>query len=152
VPKGHEPAEGGISLLRPFFIQFDRLFFGVRDLYVRFVGHSFRRVVRYIIIYILIVIAMIVVFLRLPTAYLPDEDQGMLLLQVTLPSGSTLEQTEEIMVKRGGYFLTKEKDAVESVMTIAARTWLAGARTSAWPLSGSKTGSYAKKGNLRLML
>lgn len=121
VPKGHEPAEGGISLLRPFFIRFDRLFFGVRDLYVRFVGHSLRRVVRYIIIYMLIVTAMIVVFLRLPSAYLPDEDQGMLLLQVTLPSGSTLEQTEEIMVKAKGYFLTKEKDAVESVMTIAGQ-------------------------------
>ncbi len=121
VPKGHEPAEGGISLLRPFFIRFDRLFFGIRDLYVRFVGHSFRRVVRYIVIYMLIVAAMIVVFLRLPTAYLPDEDQGVLALQVTLPSGSTLEQTEEIVVKARNYFLSKEKDAVESVMTIAGQ-------------------------------
>ena len=40
VPKGHEPAEGGVWFLRPFFRWFDRIFFRARDQYLRLVGHS----------------------------------------------------------------------------------------------------------------
>jgi HAE1 family hydrophobic/amphiphilic exporter-1 len=121
VPKGHELAEGGISLLRPFFRWFGRFFFRLRDLYVRVVGHSLNRNVRYVFLYVLIVAAMGFLFLRLPTSYLPDEDQGVLLCQVTLPVGSTLEQTEAVMEKVRDQFLNKEKDAVESIMTISGQ-------------------------------
>jgi len=121
VPKGHEPAEGGISLLRPFFRWFDRIFFRVRNLYVRLVGHSLNKNVRYVFFYVLIVAAMGFLFLRLPTSYLPDEDQGVLMAQVTLPVGSTLEQTEAVIEKVRDQFLNKEKDAVESIMTISGQ-------------------------------
>jgi len=121
VPKGHEPAEGGISLLRPFFKWFDRAFSRLRDLYVRVVGHSLNRKARYVFLYVLIVVAMGFVMLRLPTSYLPDEDQGVLLCQVSLPPGSTLEQTEEVMGQVRDQFLNKEKDAVESIMTISGQ-------------------------------
>jgi HAE1 family hydrophobic/amphiphilic exporter-1 len=121
VPKGHEPAEGGISFLRPFFRWFDRIFFRVRDLYVRLVGHSFNKKVRYVVVYVIIVVGMGLLFLQLRTSYLPDEDQGILMCQVTLPAGSTLEQTEGVMVKVRDQFLNKEEDAVESIMTIAGQ-------------------------------
>ncbi len=121
VPKGHEPAEGGISFLRPFFRWFDHVFFRIRDVYVRLVGHSLNKKVRYVFLYVLIVAAMGFLFLRLPTSYLPEEDQGMLLCQVTLPVGSTLEQTEAVMEKVRDQFLNKEKDAVESIMTISGQ-------------------------------
>jgi HAE1 family hydrophobic/amphiphilic exporter-1 len=121
VPKGHEPAEGGISLLRPFFRWFDRVFFRVRDLYLRLVGHSFNKKVRYVVLYVIIVVGMGFLFLQLRTSYLPDEDQGILLCQVTLPVGSTLEQTEAVMQKVRDQFLNKEKDVVESIMTISGQ-------------------------------
>jgi multidrug efflux pump len=121
VPKGHEPAEGGISLLRPFFKWFDRVFFGVRSQYVRLVDHSLKKSVRYVIVYVLIVAAMGFVFLRLPKSFLPNEDQGVLLAQVTLPVGATLEQTESVMEKVTDHFLNKEKDAVDSIMTISGQ-------------------------------
>ena len=121
VPKGHEPAEGGISLLRPFFRWFDRIFFRARELYVRLVGHSFNKKVRYVVVYVMIVAGMGLLFLQLRTSYLPDEDQGILLCQVTLPAGSTLEQTEGIMVKVRDQFLNKEKDAVESIFTVSGQ-------------------------------
>jgi HAE1 family hydrophobic/amphiphilic exporter-1 len=121
VPKGHEPAEGGISLLRPFFRWFDRIFFRVRDLYVRVVGHSLNKNVRYVFFYVLIVAAMGFLFLQLPTSYLPDEDQGVLLSQVALPVGSTLEQTEAVMKRVRDQFLNNEKDAVDSIMTISGQ-------------------------------
>jgi hydrophobe/amphiphile efflux-1 (HAE1) family protein len=121
VPKGHEPAEGGISFLRPFFRWFDRIFFGVRDVYVRLVGHSLRKKVRYVFVYVLIVAGMGFLFLQLRTSYLPDEDQGVLLCQITLPVGSTLEQTEAVMERVRDQFLNKEKEAVDSIMTISGQ-------------------------------
>ena len=121
VPKGHEPAEGGISLLRPFFRWFDHVFFQIRDVYVRVVGHSLNKNVRYVVVYVLIVAGMGFLFLQLRTSYLPDEDQGVLLCQVTLPVGSTLEQTEAVMAKVRDQFQNKEKDAVDSIMTISGQ-------------------------------
>ena len=121
VPKGHEPAEGGISLLRPFFRWFDRRFFRIRDVYVKLVGHSFNNKLRYVVLYVIIVVGMGLLFLQLRTSYLPDEDQGILLCQVTLPVGSTLEQTEAIMQKVTKYFLNKEKETVQSINTISGQ-------------------------------
>ena len=119
VPKGHEAAETGIFLLRPFFRWFDHIFFRTRDLYVRLVGHSLSRKLRYLFVYLLIVGAMGFLLLRMPTAYLPDEDQGILLVQAMLPANSTLEQTEKVLEGVRNHFLESEKEAVESVMTVA---------------------------------
>jgi HAE1 family hydrophobic/amphiphilic exporter-1 len=118
VPKGHEPAEGGIRLFRPFFRWFDRVFFQARDRYLQLVGHSLSKKIRYMVVFLLIVAAMGFLFRRMPTAYLPDEDQGTLLVQVTLPANSTMEQTDEVLEKIRDYFLIKEKDAVASCYTI----------------------------------
>jgi HAE1 family hydrophobic/amphiphilic exporter-1 len=118
VAAGHEPAENAISFLRPFFSWFDRIFFRTRDRYVKTVERSFSRKLRYFIIYILIVAAVGILFLRLPTSYVPDEDQGILLAQIMLPTGSTLEQTQKVVGDVGRHFQEKEKEAVESCMTI----------------------------------
>jgi len=121
IPKGHEPAEGGIALFRPFFRWFDDKFFRFRDMYIRVVGRSLNKIIRYLFIYVLIVAVMGLFFLRLPKSYLPDEDQGMLLIQTLLPSGSTLEQTQKIMDYVRDYFSSKEKDTVDSVMAISGQ-------------------------------
>ncbi len=119
VPKGHEAAEGGIWFLRPFFRWFDRLFFWSRNQYLKVVGQSLAHKIPYILVFLVIVGAMGYLFRRMPTAYLPDEDQGVLMVQVMLPANSTLEQTEQIMKGVQNHFLEREKDAVESVMTVA---------------------------------
>jgi hydrophobe/amphiphile efflux-1 (HAE1) family protein len=123
VPKGHVPAEGAIWFLRPFFKRFDRLFFFSRDRYLRLVDHSLSKKIRYLIIFVLIVAAMGFLFKRMPTAYLPDEDQGILMVQALLSRGSTLEQTQEVMARVRDYFLEHEKDAVESCMTVSGRNF-----------------------------
>jgi HAE1 family hydrophobic/amphiphilic exporter-1 len=117
VPKGHEAAEGGVWFLRPFFLWFDRLFAGTRNRYVLLVGRSLSRKIRYVILFLLIVAAMGYLFKQMPTAYLPDEDQGVLIVQAMLPANSTLEQTKKIMAQVKEHFLEHEKDAVESIMT-----------------------------------
>jgi len=119
VTKGHEPAEGGVWFLRPFFRWFDRVFFRTRDHYLHLIGHSLAHNIRYAIIFILIVAAMGFLFHRMPTAYLPDEDQGILMVQALLPANSTLEQTKAVMDRVKDHFLEHEKDAVESCMTMS---------------------------------
>ena len=119
VTKGHEAAEGAIWFLRPFFVWFDRVFFRFRDGFVKLVGHALAQKLRYLFIYLLIVAALGFLFQRMPTSYLPDEDQGILLAQIVMPTGATLEQTQVVADNVQRYFLENEKEAVESCMTIA---------------------------------
>jgi HAE1 family hydrophobic/amphiphilic exporter-1 len=118
VKAGHQPAEHAIFFLRPFFLWFDRMFFGLRKKYVGLVGHSLSRKKRYLAVFLVIIVVMGALFLRMPTAYLPDEDQGILLAQVIMPTGATLEQTEAVTDQIQKYFADHEKEAVESTMTI----------------------------------
>lgn len=118
VPKGHEPAENAVFFLRPFFLWFDRIFFWFRDRYVGLVGHSLAKKFRYLFIYVLLVVAIGWLFLRLPTGYLPDEDQGILLCQILLPTGSTQEQTMAVANDVRAYFDQNEQEALESCFTI----------------------------------
>jgi len=119
VTAGHEPAENAVFFLRPFFKQFDRIFYSARDLYLRIVGHVLSKKLRYLLVFLLIVGAMGYLFQRMPTAYLPNEDQGILMVQAMLPSNSTLEQTEKVMDKVRDHFLTEEKEGVDSFMSVS---------------------------------
>lgn len=103
--------------------RFYKYFFKSRYLYTKLVENSFSKVPVYIFIYIVIVLALGFILTKLPTAYLPDEDQGMMLAQIMLPSGSTLEQTEEVLSEVQQYFLDKEKDAVDSIITVAGMSF-----------------------------
>ena len=119
VPKGHEPAEYSIWFLRPFFAWFDRVFFRLRDITVKLLGYVLARKLRYVAVYVVIVAGLGFLFMRMPTSYLPDEDQGILLAQILMPTGATLEQTQAVADEVQRYFLENEKEAVESCMTIA---------------------------------
>ena len=119
VEKGHEAAEGGVWFLRPFFQWFDGVFFQTRNRYLQLVGQFLSHKFRYVVVFLVIVVAMGFLFKRMPTGYLPDEDQGILMIQAMLPANSTLEQTEKVMDGVQKYFLENEKDAVESCMTVS---------------------------------
>jgi HAE1 family hydrophobic/amphiphilic exporter-1 len=121
VEKGHEPAENGVGFLRPFFRWFDHSFFWIRDRSVDLVGHSLAHKARYVAAFLLIVAVMVFLFSRMPKSYLPDEDQGIVYVMATLPSGSTLEQTEALMEKVRDHFLNTEKEAVDSLLTISGQ-------------------------------
>ena len=123
VPKGHEAAEGGVWFLRPFFRWFDRIFFRARDLYLKQVGKALAHSVRYLVIFGLILVALVFLFRRMPTAYLPDEDQGMAMVMAILPANATLDMTKEVMSKVRDHFLIDQKDAVESCMVISGSSF-----------------------------
>jgi hydrophobe/amphiphile efflux-1 (HAE1) family protein len=119
VGKGHETSENSIFFLRWFFHWFDRIFFWIRDRYVTLVGHSLARKLRYLFVYVVLVAGVGFLFMRLPSSYLPAEDQGILMCLINLPVGSTLEQTKEVTKQVSQYFQDAEQDAVESAMAIA---------------------------------
>jgi hydrophobe/amphiphile efflux-1 (HAE1) family protein len=118
VKAGHEPAENAVFFLKPFFLWFDQAFFRLRDRYVGVIGHSLSRKKRYVAVFLIILVLMTIMFMRMPTAYLPDEDQGTLLAQILLPTGSTLEQTKEVTRQVARYFNEHEKEAVEATLAI----------------------------------
>ncbi len=119
IPKGHKPSDGAVRFLRPFFRWFDRTFFRSRELYLRLVGRILAKKIRYLLLFVLIVVAMGLLFLRMPTSYLPNEDQGILFVQAMLPSGSTLEQTEAVMTKVRKHFQQNEAESVDSMMAVS---------------------------------
>ncbi len=119
VGKSHNPSENAFFLFRPFFRWFEKWFEWSREKYIAIVGHSIAKKTRYIFAYIIIVAIVGFLFMRMPTAYLPDEDQGILLCQINAPTGATLEQTMAVADEIKNYFLEKEKDTVESCMTIS---------------------------------
>jgi len=123
VPKGHVSSDSVIPILRPFFRWFDRNFLRARDIYLRMVGKVLAQKLRYILVFVLIVAAMAYLFQRMPTSYLPDEDQGVLMVQAILPSGSSLEQTESVMNRVRDHFLQHEKEGVESIMIVAGTSF-----------------------------
>ncbi|NLB55987.1 MAG: efflux RND transporter permease subunit [Lentisphaerae bacterium] len=106
------------SMLTPFFRWFDRMFNKFRNGFVALVGFSLAKKLRFFAIYILVALGLGYIALSMPSSYLPDEDQGVLLAQIVLPVGATLEQTEKIAQEVMEYFLEEEPEAVESCMTI----------------------------------
>lgn len=116
---GHRPPEKGFWILKRFFKWFDSLFLSSTNLYLRFLGNALARKIPFLIIYLILVVSVVFLFQRMPTAYLPDEDQGVIFVQAILPGNATLEQTKEVLARANNYFLTQEKDAVESVTTVA---------------------------------
>jgi multidrug efflux pump len=119
LPQGHQVTEQGIAILRPFFTWFNLFFNSGREQYLGFVERMLRRGVRYLLLYLMLIGVVVFLFIRLPTAYLPDEDQGIMFVQIMLPAGATQEQTLAVIEKVREQLLVEQKDAVESVFAVA---------------------------------
>jgi len=101
-----------------FFGWFNRVFDGSISHYTNSVSGIVRKTGRYLVIYLLIVVGMSVLFVRLPTSFLPDEDQGVFMTMVQLPAGATQERTQKVMEQVTDYYLKNEKANVQSVFTV----------------------------------
>lgn len=101
-----------------FFGWFNARFDHSVNHYTNSVSGIVRNTGRYLIIYLLIVVGMAVLFLRLPTSFLPEEDQGVFLTMIQLPSGATQERTQKVLDQVTHYYLNNEKANIESVFTV----------------------------------
>ena len=101
-----------------FFGWFNRMFDKSTHHYTDSVGGILRSTGRYLALYLIIVVGMAYLFVRLPSSFLPDEDQGVFLSMAQLPAGATQERTQKVLDEMTDYYLTKEKANVESVFAV----------------------------------
>lgn len=107
---GHQPKKG-------FFEWFNRGFERSNQTYQRGVVGMLRRPRRSMLVYGVIVVIMAIMFIRLPTSFLPEEDQGIFLTMVQLPTGASLERTDAVLDKVSAYY--QQDDAVISAFTVS---------------------------------
>ncbi|MFN4104840.1 MAG: multidrug efflux RND transporter permease subunit AdeJ [Acinetobacter johnsonii] len=71
------------------------------------------------VLYIVVIAALVGIYKVLPSSFLPEEDQGVVMTLVQLPPSASLERTDKVIDTMTGYFLNKEKENVESIFTVA---------------------------------
>ncbi|MDH1105118.1 efflux RND transporter permease subunit [Pseudomonas otitidis] len=113
-----KPVHGGHHEKRGFFGWFNRTFDRSVRGYERGVRSILTRKLPYLLMYVVILGVMAWLFTRIPTAFLPEEDQGVLFAQVQTPSGASAERTQVVVDQMREYLLTQEKDTVKSVFTV----------------------------------
>ncbi|VDZ72192.1 acriflavin resistance protein B [Atlantibacter hermannii] len=101
-----------------FFGWFNRMFDKSTHHYTDSVGNILRSTGRYLLLYLLIVGGMAFLFIKLPSSFLPEEDQGVFLTMAQLPAGATQERTQKVLDEVTDYYLTQEKANVNSVFTV----------------------------------
>ncbi|WP_037036876.1 multidrug efflux RND transporter permease subunit AcrB [Rahnella sp. WP5] len=111
-------AKGEHHEKKGFFGWFNKKFEQSTHHYTDSVGNILRSTGRYLVIYLLIVVGMAFLFIRLPTSFLPEEDQGVFLTMAQLPAGATQERTQKVLDEVTDYYLNKEKANVNSVFTV----------------------------------
>lgn len=111
-------AKGDHGEKKGFFGWFNNMFEKSTHHYTDSVGNILRSTGRYLLLYLLIVVGMAFLFVRLPSSFLPDEDQGVFLTMAQLPAGATQERTQKVLDEVTKYYLENEKDNVVSVFTV----------------------------------
>jgi len=109
----------GGGATKGFFGTFNRGFEHGRDKYVASVRHVINRFARWLLIYGVLIVAVGLLFGRLATGFLPDEDQGVAYIQVQTPPGATQAQTQIAVDDVGDYLLHEEAAAVAGAFEIA---------------------------------
>ncbi|WFF37880.1 efflux RND transporter permease subunit [Moraxella nasibovis] len=117
-------AHKDIDTQKGFFGWFNRMFRTASNKYESFVGRTFNARWLFGIAYAVIIAILGLLFMRLPTSFVPEEDQGMLFTMVQTPVGSTIKDTQAVLDDVGAYFNSQEKDNIESVFTITGFSFM----------------------------
>jgi multidrug efflux pump len=112
-------SEGSHEVRKGPLAWFNRMFNRNTDRYKGVVERGVTRKFRYLVVYAAIIGGLAFMWLKLPTSFLPEEDQGAFMVMVQLPVGATQERTLGVLDKVRTHFLENEKQDVASVFTIA---------------------------------
>ena len=104
--------KGGHGEHKGFFGWFNRMFDKSTHHYTDSVGNILRSTGRYLVLYLIIVVGMAWLFVRLPSSFLPDEDQGRLMMAIQMPAGSSLTRTDAVLREVEDY-LAQQQDITE---------------------------------------
>lgn len=124
-PATHDKKKG-------FFGWFNKGFDGFRGVYVRSSSWMARRIIRCLVIYALLMVALFYGMKSLPTSFLPNEDQGIMFMMVQTPAGATAERTLESVEKVEDYFLENQKDNVKHLFTVVGFSFAGSAQNAAF--------------------
>lgn len=130
--------QGGNLEKRGFFGWFNRTFHSGVLKYEQGVAAMIKRKTPYLLLYVIIIAIMGWMFTKIPTSFLPDEDQGVLFAQVQTPAGSTAERTYEVVSKMRDYLLEEESDTVRSVFAITGFNFAGRGQNSGMAFIGLK--------------
>lgn len=119
-----------IHTQKGFFGWFNRLFYRASQRYERFVGKAYGAKLVFLLMYAAIVGVLGFVFTKIPSSFVPEEDQGMLMTLVQLPAGSTMDKTSTVMDKVAQYYQIQEKDNVDKVFTVSGFSFMGGGQNA----------------------
>ena len=125
-----------------FFGWFNKYFNKGRDRYQKTSSFMASKIVRFFLIYVVLVGGLIAIFSQLPGGFLPDEDQGSMYLMVQTPPGSTAARTLESVEKVEDFFLDQQADNVEHLFTVVGFSFAGSAQNAAFGFVGLKDWKY----------
>lgn len=118
--KQHDPnKEQSNSIFARFFRGFNSGFEKLSEKYQGGVNRMTHHKLFSGVLYIVVIAALVGIYKMLPSSFLPEEDQGVVMTLVQLPPSASLERTDKVIDTMTGYFLNKEKENVESIFTVA---------------------------------
>ena len=123
-----KPPSGKRSLLTPFYNGFNKVFGWTTDRYVSFAAILIRKMFRSLAFIGVLVYVIVMLVQRIPGGFVPEEDQGYLLINALLPDAASLERTDAVMKKVEA--ILAKNEAVEGFNTIAGYSLLTGAYSS----------------------
>ena len=99
-----------------FFGWFNRMFSTTTTRYQSFVERMLKKTFRYMVIYAALIAAVVFLFLRLPSSFLPTEDQGYIVTNIQLPPAASANRTLEVIKQVENYY--KHDKAVENIVAV----------------------------------
>lgn len=121
-----------------FFGAFNNNFNRIRTFYQESTSYMVRRTARFTGIYVILITGMLYIFSTLPTSFLPDEDQGMMMMMVNAPSGATAERTLESVYQIEDYFLDQQSHNVDHLFTVVGFSFAGAAQNAGMGFIGLK--------------
>lgn len=114
-----------------FFAWFNRMFDRSTNRYHGSISRILKNPKRTLVIYMLLLVGVAVMFRSLPASFLPDEDQGLMVVQIQTPPNSSAERTESVIQKVRSYLLEQEKSGVMSAFSISGYNFAGRGQNSA---------------------
>lgn len=125
-----KPSHGDPFGKKGLFGWFNRGFDMSNRLYQSAVARVVKHRKRYFVAYLILGAILVNLFTRLPSSFLPDEDQGIMFVMVQLPAGASLERTEAVLEKLENHFLENEKENVRGAYSVAGFSFSGSAQNS----------------------
>lgn len=140
-----KPEQKNTALAENKFLAFFNSKLGTaRNFYVSYSENVIHKIKKFFAVYVVMVGGLIFLFTRIPTSFLPTEDQGMMYLMLNTPSGSTLERTIESLKQVEDYFLTAEEKNIDHLFTVAGFSSAGRAQNAGFGFIGLKDWSKRK--------